>query len=62
MEIWTMEEDMLGKGSFATNMKWNLDALVLLGMIFWDLIVWVGMIFSKILIHIFIEKIIFDVQ
>jgi hypothetical protein len=39
-----MEEDTLGKGSFATNMKWNLDVQVLLGMIFWDLIVSVGMI------------------
>jgi hypothetical protein len=44
MESWTMEEDTLGKGCFATNMKWNLDVQVLLEMIFWDLIVLVGMI------------------
>jgi len=47
MESWTTEEGMLGKGCFATNMKWNLDVLVLLGMIFWVLIALVGIILTK---------------
>jgi len=47
MESWTTEEGMLGKGCFATNTKWNLDVLVLLGMTFWDLTALVGIIVSK---------------
>jgi hypothetical protein len=53
MESWTTEEGMLGKGCFATNMKWNPDVLVLLGMIFWALIVLVGMILTKYDSHLY---------